>query len=199
MEDWIVEIISRLGYVGIGFLMLLENVFPPLPSEFIMPLAGFAASQGRINLVGSIAAGVVGSWLGTLPWYFIGVKWGRTRSLEFLSKYSRWTRITRQDLEKAEHWFLSHGRPSLLFGRLIPGIRTVISLPAGITRVPFFEYTIYTLIGTLFWNSFLGGAGYILGSQYHLVERFVGPISLIILGAIALFLLLRSLFRTRSS
>ncbi len=198
MEEWIIKIIGRLDYGGIAILMLLENLFPPLPSELIMPLAGFAASRGEMRLDVSIAAGVLGSWLGTLPWYFLGAKWGRVKSRDFLSRYGKWMRITPEDFDKAETWFTVHGMTSLLIGRLVPGIRTVISFPAGILRIPFFKYSIYTLVGTALWNSLLAIAGYGLGSRYHLVQEYIGPFSLMILGTITLLLLI-GFFRKRKA
>lgn len=182
MTEWIINIVESLGYVGIGFLMFLENLFPPIPSELIMPLAGFVVAQGRMQLVPAIAAGVLGTMLGAFPWYYIGKFLGEARIRQWIENNGRWIGISAEELEKSKHWFYRHGNKAVFFGRLVPGVRTLISLPAGFSGMPMPQFLIYSTLGTLGWVMLLTFAGYVLGQNYTLVEEYLGPISKIVLG-----------------
>lgn len=184
MTEWITDLMNSLGYWGIGLLMFLENLFPPIPSEVIMPLAGFAASQGKMQLVPAIAAGVIGTMLGALPWYYVGKIVGEFRLKRWADRYGKWLGISQDDIEKSKHWFMKHGNKTVLFCRLVPGIRTLISLPAGFTSMPLVPFLLYSMVGTLGWVSLLTCAGYLLGANYLLIEQYLGPVSKLVLLAV---------------
>jgi membrane protein DedA with SNARE-associated domain len=184
MVDWITGFISSTGYLGIALLMFAENVFPPIPSELIMPFAGFVAARGELNPVGVLVAGVVGSLLGAVPWYLAGRWLGNERLKRMADRHGRWLTVSRGDLERAEAWFHRYGLVSVVVGRLIPAVRTLISVPAGITRmhpIPFFAYS---ALGTLLWTGLLVGAGYLLESHYERVAEWIDPFSKLVLAAI---------------
>ncbi|AFZ11984.1 SNARE associated Golgi protein-like protein [Crinalium epipsammum PCC 9333] len=180
MSEWITNTITSLGYLGIGLLMFLENLFPPIPSELIMPLAGFTVAKGRMELAPVILAGVIGTILGALPWYYVGKLVGEDNLKRLADKYGKWISVSSRDIEKADNWFDKHGQKAVLFCRLVPGVRTLISLPAGISGMPLVPFLIYSTIGTALWVSFLTLAGYALGDNYEIVEEYLGPVSKIV-------------------
>ena len=184
MTKYITGILNSTGYFGIVFLMFLENVFPPIPSEFIMPLAGFMVTRGELSFVGVIAAGVVGSLLGTLPFYYLGRTMDEERLKTLADNYGRWLTVSRSDIERAQKWFDRHGGATVLFCRLIPGVRSLISIPAGINRMNFAAFLLYTIIGTAIWTSLLTCAGYLLKSNFTDVETYLNPASYFIFGAL---------------
>jgi membrane protein DedA with SNARE-associated domain len=177
---------ESLGYWGIGILMFLENLFPPIPSELIMPLAGYTASlpDGKLQLVPSIAAGVIGTVLGALPWYFAGSILGAERLERLADRYGKWITVSSKDIISSKNWFGKYGNKAVLLGRLVPVIRTLISIPAGIARMPLAPFLIYSTIGTVLWTTFLTGTGYLLGKNYTLVDKYLSPVSKIVLIAI---------------
>lgn len=177
---------NTLGYWGIGILMFLENLFPPIPSELIMPLAGFTISQGKMTAGGAIAAGVIGTMLGALPWYYIGHFLGEKRLYKLADRYGKWLGITGEDISRAKGWFDRHGGKAVFLCRLVPGVRTLISIPAGISAMPMLPFLLYSTVGTFLWVSFLTGAGYLLGKNYALVDDYLGPVSKIILALLIL-------------
>ena len=132
MASWIEAIVETTGVVGIGLLMLLENLFPPIPSELIMPLAGYTAAQGKANILLVILAGTVGSLAGGFFWYALGRWIGEERLKWLADRYGRWLTMSRADVDKADDWFDAHGHWAVLFGRLVPTVRTLISIPAGL-------------------------------------------------------------------
>ncbi|MFC4426520.1 DedA family protein [Deinococcus navajonensis] len=186
MADWVQNLMDSMGYLGILLLMILENVFPPLPSELIMPSAGFAAARGDMNLPLVILMGTLGSVLGTLPLYYLGRVFGEERLVAWADKYGKWLTLRGQDIRKADDWFDRHGTKAVLFGRMVPGIRSLLSLPAGMSEMPLPKFLIYSAIGSGLWASALAGAGYMLGDNYEQVEQYVGPASKIILGVLLL-------------
>ncbi|HYC05084.1 MAG TPA: DedA family protein [Azospirillaceae bacterium] len=177
MIEWITETVASAGALGVALLMALENLFPPIPSELIMPLAGFAAAQGKLNLWVAIAAGTVGSVVGTLPWYFAARKLGKRRVREFVENHGCWIAISAADVDKASDFLRRHGRGALLFGRLVPGVRTLISVPAGVASVPLGFYLIYSAIGSAVWTAVLTIAGYLLRDRYEKVAHLVDPVA----------------------
>ena len=181
MLESIINTIDSLGYVGIALLMALENLVPPIPSELIMPLAGFTVTQGDMNFILVIIAGTIGSVLGATPWYFLGKYWGLKRTKKIADRYGKWLTLSGEDVDKAKVWFERRGYIATAIGRLVPGIRTYISLPAGISKMPLFSFLIYSAIGTIFWVSLLSGAGYIFGANYEQVGTYLKPISTIVL------------------
>ena len=203
MQEWITNTMNSLGYLGIGLLMFLENLFPPIPSELIMPLAGYTATfpNTQIQVIPAIAAGVIGTILGAIPWYYAGLLLGQQRLQLLANRYGKWIGISGEDIEKSTNWFQKHGSKAVLFGRLVPGIRTLISIPAGISKMPLIPFFIYSTIGTIVWVTFLTYAGYFLGKKYKLVEDYIDVITKVVvfgvLLAIAVFIGYRLWKRSR--
>jgi membrane protein DedA with SNARE-associated domain len=181
MKEWILEIMTSLGYWGIGFLMFAENLFPPIPSELIMPLAGFTVAQGKMNFALAVLAGVIGTILGAFPWYYAGKILGEERLKSLADKYGKWITVSSQDIDKVTRWFQRYGNKAVFFGRLVPGIRTLISLPAGLSEMPLAPFLIYSTLGTAAWVMLLTFLGFMLGDNYELVEEYLGPVSKIVL------------------
>jgi membrane protein DedA with SNARE-associated domain len=184
MFEFIVEFMARHGYLGVSALMALENLFPPIPSEMIMPFAGFTAAKGSMNIVAVVAAGATGSIIGTLPWYYAGRLLGMERLKRAAVQHGRWLTVTSDDVESAQRFFQRHGRKAVLLGRLVPAVRTLISVPAGIARMPLLQYLAYSTAGSLLWTGLLAAAGFILQAQYELVSKYVDPVSKTIVGII---------------
>ncbi|HSA81409.1 MAG TPA: VTT domain-containing protein [Geminicoccaceae bacterium] len=191
MFDWITRVVSESGYPGILGLMLAENIFPPIPSELIMPLAGFVAAKGELNPVLVVLAGTLGSVLGALPWYYLGLWLGRERICALAARHGRWLTLSERDVGKAIDWFEKHGGKAVLLGRLVPTGRTLVSVPAGMARMPLLPFLVYSAIGTLIWTALLTAAGYLLQSEYHVVGHYVDGASKIIIGLIVLTYLYR--------
>jgi membrane protein DedA with SNARE-associated domain len=194
MLETIVNTVNSLGYLGIALLMGLENLIPPIPSELIMPLAGFTVNQGKLNFIWVIIAGTIGSVLGSTPWYFLGKYWGLKRTKKIADRYGNWVGLSGEDVDKAEIWFDRRGYIATALGRVIPGIRTYISLPAGISKMPLLPYLIYSTLGSVVWISLLTTAGYIFGANYEKVGTYLKPISTIVLigiVAITIYLIIK--------
>lgn len=181
IADWAVSVMETLGGFGAALLIALENLFPPLPSEVILPLAGFTASQGNLSLVGVIAWTTLGSLVGALLLYQLGKWLGRDKIRHYAQKIPL---IKLKDIDTAESWFNKHDKYVVLFGRVIPVVRSLISIPAGIERMPLQQFITFTAIGSLVWNTVLIMAGYLLGEQWQLVERYVGILQYAVVGAI---------------
>ncbi|MUG91393.1 DedA family protein [Scytonema sp. UIC 10036] len=187
MVEWITNVISSLGYLGIGVLMTIEGFFPPLPSELILSLAGFSVTQGKLSsLLWVVVAGTIGSVIGVLPWYYIGKLVGEQRLREWIDKHGKWLRLSGKDIDRMNHWFGKYGRRAVLFGRLVPTIRTYISIPAGIEAMPLLHFLLYSLVGISLWVGLLAYAGYVLGQNYQLVKKFLSFIVLVIIAAIVI-------------
>ncbi len=181
MVEWITNTMHSMGYLGIALLMFLENLFPPIPSELIMPFAGFTASKGNeMQLVPAIAAGTIGTILGALPWYYAGKLLSEERLKQLADKYGKWITVSGADIDKANRWFNRHGNKAVFLCRLVPGVRTLISLPAGINNMPLIPFLAYSTGGTIVWVSFLTLAGYKLAENYELVEQYLAPVSKIV-------------------
>jgi membrane protein DedA with SNARE-associated domain len=191
LASWIEGIVQTTGVFGIALLMFLENVFPPIPSELIMPLAGYTASQGEANIVLVIFAGSIGSLAGGFVWYALGRWVGEERLKRLADRYGRWMTVSRDDIDKADDWFDTHGHKAVLVGRLIPTVRTLISVPAGLSEMPWTRFLLYSGIGTVAWTTLLALAGYALGSQYDRVNQWLDPVSLGVVGLIALIYVYR--------
>lgn len=185
MFDLIVRFIADYGYFAVFALMAAENIFPPIPSELIMPLAGFTAASGRLDLPAVLLAGAAGSVAGTAPWYYAGRIYGQGRLRQLAERHGRWLTVKAEDIDTALSAFRRHGRKAVLFGRLVPAVRTLISVPAGIAEMTLTRYLIYSALGSLLWASLLAGAGYVLEAQYDSVARYVDPVSKAIVGLLA--------------
>lgn len=177
MFDWITGIVRQAGYVGVAVLMLLENVIPPIPSELIMPLAGFTAARGELSMVVVVLAGTAGSVVGALFWYFVGRRLGLDRLKRLAARHGRWLTLSPADVDRADKWFGRHGRRAVFFGRLVPTVRTLISVPAGINGMPLASFLAWSTLGTGLWTALLAGAGYLLQSQYDRVADYLNPVS----------------------
>jgi membrane protein DedA with SNARE-associated domain/uncharacterized membrane protein YkvA (DUF1232 family) len=191
--DWITNTVSESGYVGIVLMMLAENVFPPIPSELIMPLAGFVAAKGELNPVLVVLAGTLGSVLGALPWYYAGLGLGEKRVCAFAARHGRWLTLSEKEIGQAIRWFERHGRIAVLIGRLVPTVRTLISLPAGMARMKLASFLVYSSIGTLAWTAALTASGFLLESEYQRVSGYIDQVSKIIIGLIVLLYVWRVL------
>lgn len=182
---WAVSVMEALGGFGAALLIALENLFPPLPSEVILPLAGFTASQGSLGLIEVIVWCTAGSVVGAWVLYGVGALLGRDRTRAIMN----WLPLIKiEDVDKTEAWFHKHGKGTVFLGRMIPIFRSLISIPAGITHMPFWLFTVLTLAGSLIWNTVLIVAGYALGENWHIVENYVGVFSKIVIVAVILFL-----------
>ena len=186
--------IDTLGEWGVGGFTLAETVVPPIPSEVILPLAGYLAKQGSLNLFLVFATSTLGAYLGALFLYWLGAKLGLERSIRWLSKLPL---VDREDFEHAEGWFRRQGRSSIFFGRLLPGVRSLISLPAGAAAMPFATFTLFTLAGSGLWNGALIGLGYLLGTQYRLIEEYSRFLNYAVYAALAIAVVLLVVRRTR--
>lgn len=191
MFDWITGIVESAGYLGIIFLMFLENLFPPIPSEVIMPLAGFAAAQGTLNFWGVLASGIIGSLLGALPWFYLGYYFGLERVKWLAGRYGRLMTVTPSEVDAAHAWFLRYGKIAVLSGRVVPTIRTLISVPAGLARMQLPIFFFYSAIGTAVWTTLLVIAGYVLESQYERVGEYIDPATNIVIAMVVLVYLYR--------
>lgn len=191
MADWVIDTIGRLGYAGIALLMLAENLFPPLPSELIMPFAGFLAARGDLHPVLVVAAGAFGSVVGALPWYWIGRKVGAERLKSLAQRHGRWIALTPGEIDRGRKLFERRGAIVLVFGRLVPTLRTVVALPAGMARMGIVPFVLWTLLGSLTWTSLLTLAGYLLESQYERIGKWLNPVSTGIFAVIVVWYVLR--------
>ena len=174
------------GYIAVAALMFLENVFPPIPSEVIMPLAGYAASRGDLSLPLTILAGSVGSLAGAWLWYGIGHWNGAERLERWARRHGRWLTLSPRDVQRSLRWFERFGGAMVLVGRLVPAVRTLISVPAGIARMPTLRFLLFSTIGTLIWTSVLAGLGYLLGGQYEAIGGWLDPVSKGVVAALLL-------------
>ncbi len=202
---WVEQVISGFGYVGIAFLMLLENIFPPIPSEIIMPFAGSLVAQGEMNGIAVFVAGITGTLAGAIIIYALGLWVSEVRARRWFLKYGRFLMITETDYDKAASAFDRHGRKMVLLGRLLPTIRSLISLPAGLNRMNWPAFLLLTTLGTAFWNGLLLSAGLILGENWPTILRFVDAYEILfwiiigILFAVYLFSRLREGQESRHS
>ncbi len=184
MTDWVFRLLDEAGYFGVAILMFLETVFPPIPSEVIMSLAGVRAGQGEVSLWGVIAAGTAGAMFGNFFWYLLARVIGLDRFHPLIDRYGRWLTIDWPDVERAQQLFGRYGGAIVGIGRVIPTIRSIISIPAGLLKMRLKTFLIWSTIGTSVWSSGLAVAGYLLGSHYADVDDVLGPLSVIVIALI---------------
>lgn len=184
MIEWVTNMVAAGGWPGVLLLMFLENLFPPIPSEVIMPLAGFAAARGQMNFAAAVIAGVVGTLLGNAFWYELARAIGSARIRPLFARYGRWFAVDDKDYDKAEATLRRYGPVALFFGRLLPGIRTVISIPAGLVDIPRLVFYVWTALGSLVWILFLTSAGYWMEDHYDKVESWFEPLSYVVVAGI---------------
>jgi membrane protein DedA with SNARE-associated domain len=182
---WLTYLVEKIGYGGVAISMFIESFFVPIPSELIMPFAGFIASQGKMNLYVLIILGGVASYVGSLPFYFIGY-WGNKLVVEkFLKKYGKYLFVSEEDVDKGFEIFNKYGKAIVMFGRVIPIIRSVISFPAGVAKMNFLQFSIYTLLGSIIWSGILATLGFVLGGNWSIIGSYISryeDIVLILLG-----------------
>lgn len=184
LATWVQDVIEQLGYLGVALLVVLENVFPPIPSEIVLPFAGFVAQQGSDSVVLMILAATVGSVIGALIMYWIAAIIGDDRLHAFTRRFGKWVQIREADLTRAEEWFDRHAMSAVLVGRCVPLIRSVVSIPAGFRRMKLIPYIAYTFLGSLVWNIALVGAGAVLGENWERVEPVVATFQWIVIVVI---------------
>jgi len=193
-----VEKNSIIAYLTISLAMFLENIIPPIPSEIIMPLGGFFVYQQKLNFYILVFWGLFGTILGSLPWYYLGRLVNEKRISNFLDKNGRYLGISSNDLIKSKRWFEKYGVSLVFWGRLVPGIRTLISVPAGIELMPLRKFLIWTTLGSFIWVALLTYAGYLFGENYPIIETYLDQIKFFlkpILVLIFLYFLIRILIR----
>ena len=197
-----VESNPNIAYFVIGFAMFLENLIPPIPSEVIMPLGGFYVFKGELNLYILIVSGLIGTVVGALPWYFLGKLVNEKKLSNLIDKKGKFVGISSKDLDKSRLWFDKYGASLVFWGRLIPGVRTLISVPAGIELMPINKFLIWTRLGSLIWVIFLTSAGYLFGENYEIIGLYIDNFKIIlkpIFVILILFLLIRFFKKLKSN
>jgi membrane protein DedA with SNARE-associated domain len=179
--DWVVGLMETLGAPGAGIAVAVENLFPPIPSEIILPLAGFAASRGDLDLVAAIIFTTLGSLIGALALYGIGAWLGIDR-IKWIAK--KLPLVDVSDVDKTEEWFKKHGSKAVFFGRMLPIFRSLISIPAGIERMPVWKFALLTTAGSLIWNTIFILAGFWLGEQWHIVEQYADILKYVVIAVV---------------
>lgn len=200
VTDWAVEVVEQLGYVGVAMLVAIENIFPPIPSEVVLGLAGYTAAQGDASVVGMIIAATIGSVVGALVLYGFAAAVGPVRLRALTIRYGTWIGVSEADLDRAEGWFDRRSRSAVLLCRCVPLIRSLISIPAGFRRMPVGTFTLFTLLGSLVWNTVLIVAGYLLAEQWEKVLNVTEPFQYLVLALIGVgivFLIVRKIMLVR--
>jgi membrane protein DedA with SNARE-associated domain len=200
LTDWATDIVERLGYLGVAMLVAIENVFPPIPSEVVLGLAGYTASQGDAWVVGMIIAATIGSVVGAWVLYGFSAAVGPVRLRAVVIRYGTWIGFGEADLDRAEAWFDRRSRSAVLVCRCVPLIRSLISIPAGFRRMPLVTFTIFTLIGSLVWNTVLVTAGYVLADQWERILDYTEPFQnlvVLLIGVLLVALIVRKVVLTK--
>ena len=191
MFEWITGIIEPLGYLGVAGLTFLENLFPPIPSELVIPLAGYVAARGGLSVILVIIAGSVGSLAGALVWYEIGRRVGEQRLRKWVGRSGKWLTLSTKDVDRAQQWFERHGRAAVFIGRLVPGVRTFVSLPAGFAGMPLGPFLLYSTAGTVVWTAALAYAGVVLQASFGIVGDYVNVATNLLLAVLGATLVWR--------
>ena len=200
LTDWATDIVERLGYLGVALLVAIENVFPPIPSEVVLGLAGYTASRGDAWVVGMILAATIGSVVGAWILYGLSAAVGPVRLRAIVIRYGTWVGFGEADLDRAEEWFDRRSRVAVLVCRCVPLIRSLISIPAGFRRMPLGAFTLFTLIGSLVWNAVLVTAGYLLADQWEKVPDVTEPfqtVVIVVIGVLLVALVVRKVVLTK--
>ncbi|MFN8590827.1 MAG: DedA family protein [Thermomicrobiales bacterium] len=201
LAEWVAAVVQALGYPGLTALVALESVFPPIPSEVILPLAGFLTGQGRFSFVLVMIATTLGSIIGALVLYGIGAAIGPHRVHALVARFGRFALLTTDDLARAESWFDRYGPIAVFTGRLVPIVRSLVSIPAGYRRMPLGQFVLLTAAGSGLWNGALVALGWVFGENWHVIEQFVGWFQYVVI-AVVLLLVLRFVWtrlRSRSA
>ncbi len=186
ISDWVTNIVETLGYFGVAALIALENVFPPLPSELILPLAGFETGRGQFNYVLMVIAATVGSVIGAIVLYYVAHFVGEHRIRALIRRYGKWFQVTEKDLDRADAWFDRYSSLAVLICRCIPLVRSLVSLPAGLRRMNMARFLLFTAIGSAVWNAALIGAGWALGDNWEVVGQYVGYFQYVVIALVVL-------------
>lgn len=199
MFDWITAVIERLGYWGIAALTLLENIVPPIPSEVVIPLAGFVSAKGKLTFWGVVIAASVGSLLGAAGWFGVARWIGNKRLRQWIDDHGHWVTLTCETIDKAQAWFDRHGKWAVFLGRLVPGVRTFVSVPAGFAEMSFLPFILASAAGTVIWTLALAWAGVALESQFDVVGKYINQVSNVLLGVFVFYVGWRyvKIFRAR--
>jgi membrane protein DedA with SNARE-associated domain len=200
VTTWVTDVVDALGYLGVAFLVAVENLFPPIPSEVVLPLAGFVAGRGDADVVGMILAATAGSVVGAWILYGVSAAIGPVRLRRFIVRFGRWFSVREHHLDRAEAWFDRRANAAVLIGRCVPLIRSVVSVPAGFRHMPLGRFTLYTAIGSAMWNTALISAGAILGERWERVGDVVGLLQgavIVAIVALAGYVAWRTLIRPR--
>jgi membrane protein DedA with SNARE-associated domain len=198
LSSFIIDAVRALGPFGVALLMLAENVFPPVPSEVIMPLAGYLASRGEMSFVLAVLGGTAGSLAGATFWFIVGARIDRDRLRTWIRNHGAFLAMTEEDLDRADAWFARRGAGSVFVGRLVPVVRTLISVPAGVARMPAAKFALYTFLGTGIWTLALAAGGWLLGRQFRQIEHYLGIITWIVLALVAALYIVRVVRLKRS-
>lgn len=203
LKNLMVWLVESLGYLGLGLLSLLENLIPPIPSEFVVPFAGFLAADGRLNAALIVAATTLGGFLGTSAFYWLGRRLGDARIRGVIGRFGRLVLLKESDYDHALRFFHSNDAAVVFWGRFVPGVRSLISLPAGVAHMPFARFAAYTLLGTVLWNAALVTAGWFLGARWELVigviDRLQGVVWALLAAAVVTWIVVRRRAFGRSS
>jgi membrane protein DedA with SNARE-associated domain len=191
MFSFIAGIIQKTGVWGVGLLMLLENIVPIIPSELIMPMAGFEAARGALDPMATIALGTLGSVLGGVFWYWIGRRLGAERVSRWAAKTGRWLPLSPEDVDRGREWFQRWGAAAVFIGRMLPGVRGVICLPAGVARMKFGSFLLWSSLGALGWTALLAWTGYRLKAHYAQIGQWLNPAADAFLALCVLFYIVR--------
>jgi membrane protein DedA with SNARE-associated domain len=188
INAWALNIISTLGYPGLGFVMFLENVFPPIPSELVLPLAGWLTlgEDAKFTMLGVTLVGALGSVVGAFFFYGLGAWFDERRVRALLQRYGKWFMLSEEDLDVALAWFDRYGDYVIFFGRMVPIVRSLISVPAGLASMPLGKFSLFTAVGTALWSFILAFAGRMLGENWHLVSDFIDKYENIVLVVVVL-------------
>ena len=196
MQDTIIFFMNEYGYIGIFLLIMLENIFPPIPSEIVLGFGGYMTSMTNLTMFGVIFISSIASCIGALILYFIGYLINKERLIKFAnSKFGKMFRIKEKDILKANNWFLEKGYKTILFGRFIPLIRSLISIPAGISKMPLLSFLLLTFIGTFIWNAILTIIGSHLGNRWNQLGVFIGKYSLVVFIIISICIIIFIFFK----
>ena len=188
MEQWIIDVVTAFGYVGIFLLMFGENIFPPIPSEVILPVTGVAVGAGELSFVLAALVALAGTLIGNLPWFFVARWIGRERVMRLAERWGRYAAIRPDDVEHAIGWFDRHGVKAVLIGRFAPGVRTLISVPAGLSGMPFPQFLLLSAIGSTIWIRFLLSIGIVLQNSWGTISGVVGTAGTVLVVGLALAL-----------
>ncbi len=185
MIDWATEVIDSIGLLGVAMLVALESVIPPIPSELVLLLAGFNVDQGNFSFLGAVIAATIGSVVGALILYALGAFLSEERLMWLLHKVGRFVGFTKKDIDRGFDWFERHGAPVVFFGRLIPLVRSVVSVPAGAARMPLTKFVLWTALGSAVWNVVWVAIGQVLGDQWEKADAWAGTFQYVVVALIA--------------